>query len=67
MDHYPEWEAKVMDKCYDTVDYLALHHYHIAKPGDILSLLGGAHYYEDFINTETAMLDYIQAKHRSPR
>ncbi len=67
MDHYPEWEAKVMDQCYDTVDYLALHHYHIAKPGDILSLLGGSLYYEDFINTETAMLDYIQAKHRSPR
>ena len=67
MEHYPEWEAKVMDKCYDTVDYLALHHYHSAKPGDILSLLGGSHYYEDFINTETAMLDYIQAKHRSPR
>lgn len=67
MDHYPEWEAKVMDQCYDTVDYLALHHYHIAKPGDTLSLLGGALYYEDFINTEAAMLDYIQAKHRSPR
>lgn len=67
MDHYPEWEAKVMDQCYDTVDYLSIHQYHIAKPGDVLSLLGGAHYYEDFINTETAMLDYIQAKHRSPR
>ena len=67
MEHYPEWEQKVMDKCYDTVDYLALHHYHSAKPGDILSLLGGSHYYEDFINTETAMLDYLQAKHRSPR
>ncbi len=67
MDHYPEWEEKVMDQCYDTVDYLALHHYHSAKPGDILSLLGGSLYYEDFINTETAMLDYIQAKHRSPR
>ena len=67
MDHYPEWEAKVMDQCYDTVDYLVLHHYHIAKPGDTLALLGGSLYYEDFINTEAAMLDYIQAKHRSPR
>jgi len=56
-----------MDQCYYTVDYLALHHYHIAKPGDTLALLGGSHYYEDFINTEAAMLDYIQAKHRSPR
>ena len=67
MDHYPEWEATVMDKCYDTVDYLSIHHYHIAKPGDTLALLGGSLYYEDFINTEAAMLDYIQAKHRSPR
>jgi alpha-N-arabinofuranosidase len=33
----------------------------------VLSLLGGAEYYEDFINTLTAMCDYVQSKHRSPK
>ncbi|MBR5896025.1 MAG: alpha-L-arabinofuranosidase, partial [Lachnospiraceae bacterium] len=52
MEHFPEWDEKVLDQCYDTVDYLSVHHYHSAQPGDIKSLLGGALYYEDFINTE---------------
>ena len=67
MDHYPEWDEKVLDMCYDAVDYLSIHHYHSAQPGDIRSLLGGSEYYEDFINTETAMCDFVAAKHRSPK
>ena len=67
MEHFPEWDEIVLDQCYDTVDLLSIHHYHSAPPGDIRALLGGARYYEDFINTETAMCDYVQAKHRSPR
>jgi len=67
MDHFPEWDEKVLDQCYDTVDYLSVHHYHIAPPGDMKALLGGAHYYEDFINNEVAMCDFVAAKHRSPK
>ena len=67
MEHFPEWDEKALDVCYDAVDYLSVHHYHAAPPGDTLSLLGGAEYYEDFINTITAMCDYVQSKHRSPK
>ena len=67
MEHFPEWDEKALDVCYDAVDYLSVHHYHAAPPGDVLSLLGGAEYYEDFINTITAMCDYVQSKHRSPK
>ena len=67
MDHYPEWEQTVLSECYESVDYISMHHYHIAPPGDYLALLGGAVYYEDFINTEAAMCDYVQAKMRSPK
>jgi len=67
MDHFPEWDEQVLDQCYDTVDYLSVHHYHIAPPGDIKALLGGALYYEDFINNEVAMCDFVGAKHRSPK
>ena len=67
MEHFPDWDEKALDQCYDTVDYLSVHHYHSAEPGDIKSLLGGSLYYEDFINTEAAMIDYVQSKHRSPK
>jgi len=67
MEHFPEWDEKVLDQCYDVVDYVSVHHYHSAPPGDMLALLGGSHYYEDYINTEVAMFDYVASKHRSPK
>lgn len=67
MDHYPQWEETVLQECFDSVDYLSMHHYHIAPPGDIKALLGGSVYYEDFINTEVALCDVIAAKCRSPK
>ena len=67
MEHFPEWDEKVLDQCYDTVDYLSVHFYHSAPPGDLRALLGGAEYYDDFLSTEIAMCDYVQSKHRSPK
>lgn len=67
MDHYPQWEQDVLEQCYEAVDYISLHHYHIAPPGDFKALLGGSVFYEDFINTEIALCDVIQAKMRSPK
>lgn len=67
MDHYPQWEETVLQECYDSVDYLSMHHYHSAPPGDVKGLLGGSLYYEDFINTEVALCDLVAAKCRSPK
>ncbi len=67
MEHFPDWDERALDQCYDVVDYLSVHHYHSAEPGDIKSLLGGSLYYEDFINTEAAMIEYVRSKHRSPK
>ena len=67
MEHYPQWEETVLQECYDSVDYLSMHHYHSAPPGDVKALLGGSAYYEDYINTETALCDLIGAKCRSPK
>lgn len=67
MAHYPQWEEDVLTQCYETVDYISLHHYHIAPPGDFKALLGGSIFYEDFIKTEIAMCDLVQAKMRSPK
>ncbi len=67
METFPAWDEAVLDKCYDVVDYVSVHHYHPAAPGDIRALLGGALYYEDFINTEVSMIDFVASKHRSPK
>lgn len=67
LDHYPRWESEVLEECYETVDYLSMHHYHSAPPGDYAALLGGSCYFEDYINTEIALCDFIQAKMRSPK
>lgn len=67
MEHFPVWDEQVLNECYDVVDYLSVHHYHSAPPGDYKALLGGGAFYEDYINTEVAMCDFVQSKHRSPK
>ncbi|HPJ01311.1 MAG TPA: alpha-L-arabinofuranosidase C-terminal domain-containing protein [Candidatus Limiplasma sp.] len=65
--HYPQWDLEVLQECYETVDYISLHHYHIAAPGDYAALLGGSVFFEDYINTEIGLCDFVQTKLRSPR
>jgi alpha-N-arabinofuranosidase len=65
--HYPQWDLEALQECYETVDYISLHHYHIAAPGDFAALLGGSCFFEDYINTEIGLCDFIQTKIRSPR
>ena len=35
MNTYPQWEEDVLQECYDTVDYISMHHYHSAPPETI--------------------------------
>lgn len=65
--HYPQWDEDVLNECYEAVDYISLHHYHSAPNGDYRALIGGSAYFEDYINTEIALCDLIQAKLRSPK
>lgn len=67
LSHYPQWDLEVLQECYNAVDYLSMHHYHTAAPGNYAQLLGGSAYIEDYINTEIALCDFVQAKMRSPR
>ena len=66
MAHFPQWEEDVLNECYESVDYLSIHHYHSAPPGDLKALLGGSLFYEDFINTEVALCDLVASKMRTP-
>ena len=65
--HYPQWEMDVLQECYEAVDYISLHHYHTAPEGDFAALLAGPCYMEDYVNTEIAVCDFVQAKLRSPK
>ena len=67
MAHYPEWDHSVIEQCYESVDYISMHHYHIAPVGDYKALLGGSVYFEDYINTEVALCDYMQTKLRADK
>lgn len=67
LNSYPHWERKVLEQCYPLFDYLSLHYYHWAPEGDIAGFLNGATLFENFINTEIAVCDYVQAKYRSQR
>ena len=64
---YPQWDLDVLQECYDTVDYISLHHYHSAPIGDLGAMLGGSAMFEDYINTEIGLCDFIQTKLRSPK
>ena len=67
LPHYPQWDYEVLQECYETVDYISLHHYHIAPPGDIGALLGGSVHFEDYIKTEIGLCDFVQTKLRTPK
>ena len=65
--HYPQWDMEVLEQCYETVDYISLHHYHSAPIGDIGALLGGSEAFEDYIRTEIALCDFMKTKLRSTK
>jgi len=63
--HFPQWDHDVLEQCYESVDYISMHHYHGAPAGDYGALLGGSIYFEDYINAEISLCDYMQSKLRS--
>ncbi len=66
LDHYPQWDLEVLQECYETVDYISLHHYHTVPTGELPTLLASSVYFEDYIRAEIAVCDYVQTKLRSP-
>ena len=64
---YPQWDLEVLQECYETVDYISMHHYHAAPTGDLGALLGGSAMIEDYIRTEIALCDFVQTKLHTPK
>ena len=64
LNHYPDWDRKALEECYETIDYISLHHYHSAPPDLPQALLAGYQAFEDYIRTEIALCDYLRTKLR---
>ncbi len=67
LSHYPEWDRKVLEECYETVDYISMHHYHSAPLGCLPALLAGYQAFESYIRTEIGLCDYVKTKLRTKK
>ncbi len=67
MLHYPDWDMAVLQECYHSVDYISMHHYQSVILDDVRTFMGASTYFEDYINTEIALCDLMQAKLKSDR
>jgi alpha-N-arabinofuranosidase len=65
MATYPDWEAEVLDECYDTVDFISLHTYWDNFDKDYLNFVAKSVPLERYINTVGGVIDYVKAKKRS--
>jgi alpha-L-arabinofuranosidase len=64
---YPQWDLEVLQECYESVDYISMHHYHSAPNDDLGALLGGSEMFKDYIRTEIGLCDFVQTKLRSQK
>jgi alpha-N-arabinofuranosidase len=62
---YPEWDVDVLERCYESVDYVSIHHYYNAPGGNVNVLLNASASFEDFIKTIISCCDYMKTKRRS--
>jgi alpha-L-arabinofuranosidase len=65
MPTYPEWEAIVLDHCYEQVDYVSLHTYYRREDNDLGSFLSQSLSMDAYIRTVAGICDYVKAKKRS--
>ncbi|MFW5775907.1 MAG: alpha-N-arabinofuranosidase [Spirochaetota bacterium] len=65
MPTYPQWEATVLEHCYETVDFLSLHQYYDNHRDDLDTFLGESVAMEAFIRTVASTADFVKAKKRS--
>jgi alpha-N-arabinofuranosidase len=65
MPTYPEWDRVVLERCWEQVDYLALHYYAINHDNDTASYLALAAQFESHLDTLAGLLRYVKSKRRS--
>lgn len=62
---FPHWDMEVLNQCYESVDYISMHHYYTAPTGNINLLLNASLVFEGFIKTLIATCDHMKAVKRA--
>ncbi len=62
---YPEWDRVVLERCWEQVDYLAMHYYATNHEDDTASYLAMAAQFESHVDTLAGLLRYVKAQRRS--
>ena len=65
MPTFPQWEATVLERCYDSVDYISLHNYFKNLDDDLPTFLAESLDMDRFITTVAGTADFVKAKKRS--
>ena len=65
MPTYAQWEATVLEHCYENVDYLSLHNYYADHDNDSATFLASNVEMDWFISQVVSICDYVKAKKRS--
>ena len=65
MPTFGQWEATVLEHCYDNVDYISLHTYYGCGNGDTRSFLAESVDMDRFITDVANICDYVKAKKHS--
>ncbi len=67
MPTFPVWDAEVLSRTYDLVDYLGIHSYHWQYDDDLPSFLAASTDLDQFIEAAAATCDHVGAKSRSTK
>ena len=67
MPTFPQWEATVLEHCYENVDYLSLHQYQNNGRDDLPTFLACSVGMDRYIDTVAATCDFVAAKKRIRR
>jgi len=67
MPTFGQWEATVLDHCYDNVDYISLHSYYADHQHDPGTFLASNLDMDRFITDVASICDYVKAKKHSDK
>ena len=62
MKTFGEWEYRMLDECYDNVDYVSLHRYYGNPHNDTPDFLASTMDLDDFIKTVACICDSVKGK-----
>lgn len=65
MQTFPQWEATVLEHCYEHVDYVSLHIYARKQKNDLATFLAESINLDHYIRTVKSTADFVKAKIRS--